>query len=535
MKDDMNKKRRRRNGNRKKNGPTGNERPGGPNPQRGDPDQYPDRREFDRRADNDVDWYTKYPQLVKPAGEFSFPYRPGMNIDILTLKNGGTFTYKIPGVLALQWIPSMGISNTGDDPATIVASEMYARVRETFSGSLAADGPDIFMYMGALDSVFLYIAYLKRIYRLLTAWSPDNYVLPDRVLQAVGVTNPAALRKQKRDLNQYINELILQSRKFRCPAVMDLMNRHYWMSDNVYTDDETINSQFYLFTPMAVYQYAELNNTSGDPASGLQMVAIPKGNVTAEQYYEFGLSLLNALVKWDTAYDINGYLKGAFKGVPEFVVDDLPENQPFSPVYSEEVLVQIENSMAVPAGCNNDFTLMNVTQNTLENFVISNPTLDFSVGDLAPYTMAQWLTNFWSFSPTLSQRSDEPSVAMNIIATRLKSHVKSISQVTESGTTKVRAVIEAGTEIALGWYIYEDDIGVYPYDTCQYISSGNPAFPDVAPFDWHPIGWRFVSSGNVNKAVCVGDIHNLTTIGKDKLANLHRICIFSEFSAFSIA
>lgn len=496
-----------------------------------------DERSYDRRGDNDVSWYTRYPQLSVAAASFPYPYRPGMEAVIADGLDGKQFSLKIPGVMALSWMPSLGKSSAGTDPASVVAKELYARIRKAYSGSLEADGPDILMYVGALDSLFAYIAYLKRIYRILTAWSPDNYILPDVLLKAIGVTNPDDLRANRVLMYQHINELILQSRKFTCPAVMDLFNRHYWMSDNVYTDAQSINSQLYVFTPAALFQFAELNMPgTEDAASGLKMVAVPKGNSTEAQLYQFGLSLVDALVQWDTSYTINGYLSRAFEGVPTFTVDDLPIDQPFSPVYSEEVLTQIENSMVLPKGLNlSDLSGMNVTQDVNTNTIQANPHLFFNANDFA-YTAAQWNKGFWKINPTLSIRSDAPTVADNIIASRLKTHISAIEL--NTGNTQVTAYLQAGTEIALGWKVFLNGtsaLDTQDYFTIDYREANTGFFTDVTAFDWHPLGWEIINVSTLQHVYCIGDIHNLTVIHAENLENLHRICVYSELSAFSIA
>lgn len=517
-----------------------------------------------RDARNDISWYSKYPNLLLAAGSFPYPYRPGMSIKLGQLNTGETYGVKqlstvIPGVLTLDWMPSIGYSQSATDPASILAKEMYARVREKYSGSLEADAPDFVVYVMALDSIFSYLAWLKRLYRVMNAWTPENYVLPDVVLAAMNLSDAdiQSLRQNRTRLWQCINELILMSRKFTCPAVMDIFNRHYWMSDNVYTDDATINSQFYLFNLKAVYQYAPQNMPSGDPASGLKAVLMPTWSnssstaLTVDALYQFGRGLIDSLVEWDDAYTINGYLLRAYEGTPNFIVDELPQDQPFNPVYEPEVLAQIENSRVVPMGDRiGDLSSFNVSQNVVTNAVLSNPSYTVESEDANVFTAQSW-----NIPPVLSVRSMTPTVADSTVSSRLQSAVKSV---TSPSTGKWTVTVTAGTEIPLCWRLTYQVGGrnssIYSANAVNQI----PVFMNsdsatatsiwnvvnsifsalwVEQFDWHPfIFLSLVNNTTLAKGATqvrvVGDTHNVTTITVDDLSNLHKICIYSELNSF---
>lgn len=522
----------------------------------------PKRERFDREermdAKNDISWYSRYPELLVAAGSFPYPYRPGMKLDLGTLSTNPAVKreFVIPGVLALDWMPSIGVSNDATSPASVAAKEIYAKVRAKYSGALEADAPDFMMYLMALDSVFSYIAWVKRIYRTINAWTPNNFILPDTVLSAMGLSiqDINQLRSEKTLLWQVINELVLQSRKFTCPALMDVFNRHYWMSDNVYTDANSINAQFYVFNLKAVYQFANLPlaNDSANTGAGLQMVAMPKGTaaapLSAATLLNFGRNLIEALVAWDDAYTINGYLMRAFEGAPSFVVAEIAQDEQLTPVYEEEVLVQIENSLTIPNGnslnvsaTGNDF---NVTQNVLTNAVVSNPTYQVATYsdpvntlDLEGYTVP----------PLISIRSDAPTVADSVIASRLQAHCLSVTQEDESKPWIVK--IECGTEVPIRWALF-----MQPYDASNTSSTSPTAVHQqivqgatgqimaiqlaalIAQFDWHPFIWlTCVTPYNGMRFFPIGDTHNVTSITAESLRNLHRICLFSEFSSFSIA
>lgn len=98
---------------------------------------------------NAIEWYSRYPQLLLGAGQIPYPYRPGMTLPLGKFYNNNTDVVNnttIPGLLRIDWIPSVGQSDSPTSPISIVGKEVYAKVREKFSGSLDADAPDFVIY-----------------------------------------------------------------------------------------------------------------------------------------------------------------------------------------------------------------------------------------------------------------------------------------------------------------------------------------------------------------------------------------------------
>lgn len=505
------------------------------------------------QGDNDLSWYSKYPQLLVAGASFPYPYRPGMDIKLGKV-NGGTGTtnvmdwsYHIPGVLSLQWVPSLGVSTSVTDPASVMAKELYAKVRSKYSGSLDADAPDFVMYLMALDSVYAYIAWLKRLYRTLNAWTPMNHALPDTLLAGYTVSQADAesLRLNKTQLWQCINELILQSRKFVCPAVMDIFNRHYWMSDNVYLDDSTMNSQIYCFNPVGLYCLGQVN-IPGDltnTAAGLKIKRLPLSK-TVDNLYKFGLDLLSAIAEWDDGYTISGYLMRAFEGVNSFTVDDLSPDEVLTPVYSPEVLSQIQNSFTIGDEVVIEDNSLDVSQNPVTNAVISQPKV-YVLKKTAD--AVQLLRAIDTALPVFSMGVDNPGPADNVIASRLNAMFTYVTERKLGETDVYEFEVDCGTEIPLSWNYYSVPISadIEPgnnYIIPQLIVSTSGSTWDaikmavITQFNKSPLVRIAVQKGTGGDYFCgmLGDVHNVTAINREDLANLHKICLYSEFNAFSI-
>lgn len=516
---------------------------------------------------NDVSWYKRYPELLEASARIAFPNRPGMAVDMGTGKivpnSVTTITdsakYDIPGVASMRWIPSFARSESATDPTSIAAREIYAKVRSKFSGSLDADAPDFIMYMGALDSIYSYIGALKRIYRILDVYTPQNYILPDGLLKGMFFTDDAInqLRMDKANFNLSINQLIRMTKKFAMPAAMDLFVRHYWMNDNVYTDRADINSQFYVFVQHAFYKYSPQNTPDGVSAAGLELVEAPWGdlagwspstNGAVADLYNFGTDMINALSEWDDCYTISGYLMRAYEGVNQFTVDELPIHDNFTPVYVPEVLMQIENSVGIMSYNNqtiNNLENVNVSQDPKTNAVIYKPVLSSSaLIDGSDYSDV----NNW-----INVHENNPTSDTIVVATRLHPVL--------SKRSDNKFDIYSATEIPLGWNVvirYTSSSGVVQsrsWGVPQFFSFGyDKSDADYwvttkermmilstiftfSAFDYHPLinVWQVFTENSKNNTFTymLGDVSNFTVVPDDVMFNIHRVCTYSELNAFT--
>lgn len=542
---------------------------------------------------NDVSWYTRNPNLTIAAGSFPFPYRPGMRLDLGNALTGTDYvvpasTVGIPGIMSLDWIPNIGDASNSLSPAAIAAKELYSKVRSKFSSSLEAEPADFMVYLFALDSIFASLGYAKRILRVANVWTPENRYLPDGVLQAMHISTAECenIRKNKMHYWNMLNQAILASRKFTCPATMDIYNRHYWMSDNIYTDAASPAAQFYMFNMVGMYQFALVpaSDSSTNVVPGLKVTPFAnstQGAISSSLTFEGLMAKINgaisALVEWDDSYTISGYLMRAYEGVPSFVVAETPYDEPFTPLYVEEVLTQIENSTTLPISAppfvladfdpaatftgSNTFIQSTVGQDARRAALVSTVRAYFPTAKYGPTVSGSPINGDYKVGlcqPTISIRSDAPTVADSIIATRLKTYLQEAPTIHADKQYYV-ANIGAATEISLSWYISvptaSSDSGrwqmwpYYQYTTCQQQQTTNNvaiasyfvncalAQMMVEQFDWHPFEYMLcTTAGTTNiypQTVIRGDVHNITTISYSDLGELNKVCVLSELNAYS--
>lgn len=484
-------------------------------------------------ARNDISWYSKYPELLVAAASVPYPYRPGMKINIGTDMASGTpkpLMYRMPGVLSMGWAPSCGWSEDVTSPASIACKELYARVRKAYSGSLEADPPDFLIYLMALDSIYSYIGALKRVYRVLNAYTPNNYALPDELAAHLGVipTDVQILQSDRMHMYEVINTLIHMSEKFVCPAVMDIFNRHYWMNDNVYCDANSPSAQLYVFRQEYYYRYALQNTPDGVPAGGLEALTVDGVWNSVDSMFEFGKHLIDSLAASDDAYTISGYLMRAFEGEPSFKVALLDYDERLELSYEPEVLTQIENATALWDGKSPTISL-NVSQDPKTNSIISRPTISYA--NNTPWIVSKETPE--TFAILVNVHSDNPTVADTVIASRLK------TAMVGAGSEEQYKIV-AGTEIVVGMYYTFRDNRDWLW-RLDHLVSDAPEIEKVfllEAFDWHPIQWMQYVGGvgetaNTHRAMA-WDIANMTTITLAQLENINRVCIYSEFNAFNV-
>lgn len=506
------------------------------------------------KFENDISWYNKFPNLLVAAGQFPFPNKPGMIVP-MNYSGATVNPTAIPSVWAIEWQPSIGVSATNVDPASLVAKQLYKQVRSVYSSELDADGPDLLMYLVALDSIFSYIAWCKRVYRLTAADNPYNYDLPDAVLVAMGFAEEdiVMLRQQRVMLWQNVNELIAMTRQFKCPAVMDFFNRHYWMNDNLFTDADSASAQIYCFTQKFYYMWG-VNASSGAgqcrPVRWVAKFGDPVGGM-----FEFGTDLISALSDAGSSYTISGYLTRAFPDSPSFVVDDLASDEKVALSYSTEVLTQIENARSIPftydfidgtTPANSALTqwveCTTIRQDPTTNAVVCSQEIQLPAasgaftGELA----------FQTTDPYLNLHVFEPTAADVAIASRLHN----VCSYRSLPSSQIGVVVDSGSEIVLRMIVARraPDGSVSTYRLLSNNTQKTALQPSSLAtlltqlsvseqFDWHPLIIHMMvdtsASPQTGTAHIFGDILNFNTFTKQTLKNLNRICLYSEFNSFA--
>lgn len=483
---------------------------------------------------NDISWYTRNPELMAPVSRVAFPYKVGMNLDCgeFTDESGGNLSsvdYTIPGICAIAFEYAFGYSSDSMDPMSIAAAEIWSVIRKEYSGSLDADGPDILMYVIALDQIHAMIAYLKRLYGVVNAYTGENYEFPEMLWNALDPGFSLADAQLGLDQLEYaINTLVDMVNVFAVPNDMDLFHRHRWMNENIYLDEPSLNAQTFIFCPDHFYMIEE-NTATG---TGLKPISV-RGN-SIKQVFTKCRDMIVALKSWEDALTINGYIKRAYAGSNWYTAELMPHGYRVAPVWVPEVLTQIENLNVIP-----QYTPVKVRQDpAAHNAVIFEPSVTFPAATTVKYP-----------EPMMNLHTAEVTPADIIIASRLMAYLG------ESEDNLIYPIV-CGTEIVTGLYLFSSsnrfDLSgngeqVNTHQFLEYASGTGPSdwyaatksiFLNALADTWnhYPKRWLHFSTTSTSitqpEPVLVGDIANLTIIPRNVLRELHKVCIFSEFNCF---
>lgn len=86
---------------------------------------------------NDPSWYAADATLMRDAASIPFSWSVGTTLDIGVDEN-----YVVPGICAIDTVPSFGYSTDTTSPLNIAARSMYSFIRHANSGSANYDAPD---------------------------------------------------------------------------------------------------------------------------------------------------------------------------------------------------------------------------------------------------------------------------------------------------------------------------------------------------------------------------------------------------------
>lgn len=507
---------------------------------------------------NEFKWYNANPQLTEAVARIPFPYRPGMNLPAWQTMEGvsnyKSFPQIMPGLMVLNWVPTVGESTDTTSPISLAARDMFSKVRSAFSGSIAADAPDFVIQVMAIDSIYTYLSWLKRVYKTVDTFSPNNHLTPTVLLKGMGFSDKqiVELRREKVKLWGMINQLIAMTDKLLVPDIFPVITRHMWMSERTYCDAPTSNSQLYMFNPAAYYKFTVDTDGAG-MLEGKTLKFTATGSIT-NQLYTFGVELIDALTSWDDCYIINGYIARAYEGSKMVSIQPLGADEKLELAYNTVVLSQIENCTfpCIPT-FPRDLT---IKQKVSSNAILTNVKLGPATGDAAIQN-----TKFPTIGKLrLNIRNDAPSVEEVVEASRLScmySYAKEENVLTVTPYAYATEVI-CDVKIAKAYVGADGTIvmsGVSSIADFMLTTQANASEQDVliqgsiqgvllslsvlSSFDWHPHFVVNLNRANAQGAVDAGDAYlfgdlaNTAFLSEDQVKEINRVCLYSEFNSFA--
>lgn len=311
-----------------------------------------ERRDCYKSQDNDWTWYAQSPQLVKDYASYPFGTAVGSRLPASLGTNMGNGS--IPGVMALYFSPQVGAPTDSNAPINIASRNIYSYVRHANSGHSNYDAPDLMLYLVAMDSVYMFHSFMKRVLGMMYNYTPENRYYPAAVVQAMGV-DPTDVSNHLADFRGFINQYAVKMGSMCVPNSMSYMARHTWMTEGLYVDNPvSAKAQTYMYVPWQYYQFGYDTEGAGQLAlTPFWRPLIDGSNAdangsmsklrTVSDMINFANNLLDPIVANEDMNIMSGDILKAFGNEGVVKIAGISEGYQILPQYSQEVLSQIEN------------------------------------------------------------------------------------------------------------------------------------------------------------------------------------------------
>lgn len=288
---------------------------------------------------NDWRWYAQNEQLLRDTASFPYSWPLGNKLNLGSYApevNKGS----LPGVMAIYTSSTFGWSDNPNSPVNVAARNIYSYVRHANSGHANYDAPDLMLYLCAMDSLYSYLAYLKRIYGVVNTYSYTNRYYPKAVVEAMHVDFDD-IQANLADFRAFINMLAVKVGSMCIPASMSYMAKHMWMYSGLYTDSDQDKAQTYLFVPFGNYRYELVNDAGALVWHGFIGETTPLH--TFETLRNTASYMLDPILQSEDMNIMSGDILKAFGAANIYKVEGIGETYTVLPSYQPEVLDQIQN------------------------------------------------------------------------------------------------------------------------------------------------------------------------------------------------
>lgn len=479
---------------------------------------------------NDVSWYAKNQELLKAAASLPMSTVTG---NALPFKYGES----VPGVMAIDWVPSFQ-GNAASDAVNQAANSLYSYVVHANSRNQSYDSVDLMMLIYAGAQAFSFFAHGVRAYGVARMFDQRNKYLPEALLNAMGF-NYFDLRDNLSKMWYDLNELVARLSQIWIPNDLPIVERWFWMNSHIYMDSTTVKGQYYVFVPKQVFKYNETLSQNGGaltPVTGWN----PNNKSTWAQYMTIMNEIIDALLNSQDRGIIFGDILKAYGAEKIYSVNAIDVDYMATPIYDEEVLMQIENSVSCTILAGN---FLQVQGRLLHVGADYNPGKGTGAKPIAiddgNYGIRQAVLNF--------PFKEEPTPEQIMVATRLMTLGLQSILAPGSSQTRVESYMPGicGTEYVYIYRIYSFTgttldfksvrskgssysasvlRNMHAFDHCPSLYYIDPS--DLPTSNAYPMDSSKTTSPNPTSAF--SEFNNYTIIDANTLAKMHSTAIYSE-------
>lgn len=533
-------------------------------------------------SDNDPQWYTPNGQMLKDVSSVPFYIRSGYplspNGEKLYQTVGSAGTTFVPGIMAHYIIPTFGDADDAVNPLNTAATAFFTSLRRATSGTSYYDKEDAMLYLLGVGNAYSYYSYIIRAYGTLSEFSSDNVYLPSALLHAMGIDYNDC-RSNISTFRTWINSFAYELQSIPIPNVLTYITRQVFLYESVYTDANSLKSQYSLYSPVGFYVYSE--GTEENPAGMLNFKPLPCFKRTGSQApvvlgpNQSGLMKVSDLISYGESLlapiqgsqDMSQYIASDIikaYGSNVYSVSPIAETFRVTPVYNTEVLSQMENLYS--------YGLIDVNISLTQSIAVNDSRL---VPNYNFYTMDSLSQSDSNVAVALYKYLDEGSIIINshksnvtpedvMVMTRLSGAYPNFELITSgSGTIYTSAnykskctPVTMGSEIVASTaiYFYSSARGVgqkvltgltYGTEDISYVDKATistelaAVVRDqlLATFDWHPPIRRWLLDSTIQSPPAqaisgyIYDLDNYTTLSLDLLKQINRAALLGEFAS----
>nr|AVD96994.1 capsid protein [Picobirnavirus sp.] len=290
----------------------------------------------------DPSWYASNDQMLRDMATFSFSLPIGARIN--PIEAGATVAS--PGIMAIRYLPSLGLQNKTNSALARAAQQFYTYVQQHYTAvNSSYESADLLAYMLAVSNICTWITIGKRAYGCMKKFSHYNKYLAKSLVNACGF-NYEDLKGGQADfrtnLNTYIEEI---RRSFNIPADLNWTKRSQFISKNVFTDGLGKKFQMYVFQPTHYFIF----DPTATAGSALALRVVGTQYMTRDSYFSVLETMVGALRADTDVARMSGDILRAYGQASVLQFELLDENYETDILYSQEMVDQLHNADLIAA------------------------------------------------------------------------------------------------------------------------------------------------------------------------------------------
>lgn len=522
---------------------------------------------------NDPIWHEPQAGLIKSTCSIPFNEIPGLPIDPNYVKSELKGAYfLVPGILTFDILPTFGKNADAKSPYNQAMFNEYNWLRQATSGTSYYQAADLGIVQGAIMSAYSCYAEMCRVYGCLGNFNPLNNYTPQSVVRALGF-NYNSLVSNKAQFRTQINLFADALHKVCLPLDIKYMDRQLTLLNHLYMDGESVKSQYYVFRALRYYKFVEANPTTPETIpSSLTLVSYPDpiGNagITYEQCVDMIDTLMAPLMNNTLVQKVSAETLKAFGVGKLYTVHPIDETYTVTPVYSKEILSQIENAQiigatSVEANITQDLTNLETGSFVKSSYILSNLDVAPGVASKSMTYSADWnpWTSFQMSNYIVNMHHENVTPEDVMEATRLMG-VTLINADSQLGKIYY-AIDECPSEVVLNCHVWtmlengnisqssvRQNLMTLRYNgqTSAVAYNHTADLMTLSAFDWHPKVWTIaidLSKDDYDQSIIYKptsisingimlDYENYTTVSQEQMQLINRVSTLGLFKIRSM-